>query len=77
MDDPVRREGGREGGREGEDPVRAYLRHRKKNEIKKFITLERIAEQVSFFDCVFFTIPPITRTNLDSIRKTRFDQLII
>jgi hypothetical protein len=48
-----------------------------KNEIKKFITLERIAEQVSFFYQMFFILPTITGANLGSIRKKRFDQLTI
>jgi hypothetical protein len=48
-----------------------------KNEIKKFMTLERIAEQVSFFYQMFFMLPPITGSNLGSIRKTRLDQVTV
>ena len=46
-----------------------------KNEIKKFITVERVAEKVSLLDWVFIIPIPITVLNLMSIQKTRFDQL--
>ena len=48
-----------------------------KNEIWKFITVKRVAEQVSLLDWVFIIPIPITESNLLSIRKTRFDQLTI
>jgi hypothetical protein len=69
---PFPAEGGREREREGWCARTKGIG--KKNEIKKFITLERIAEQVSFFYQMFFILPPITGSNLGLIRKTRLDQ---
>ena len=48
-----------------------------KNEIKKFITVERVVEKVSLLDWVLIIPIPITEANLVSIQKTRFDQLTV
>ena len=48
-----------------------------KNEIKKFITVERVAKKVLLLDWVLIIPIPITEANLVSIRKTRFDQLTV